>query len=338
MILAFIEHVQGAPTILSLEVLTFAQRLAQETTASLEAVVIGPRGGSAVGILTSYGVSTLHIADDPRLAEYAPAAWAHSIHELADHLQPELVIGTASDRGAEVMAHVAARMKLPLAANCTEVSPGDPFTVTRQRWGGSLLEEARLHGPIKLVTLAPHALTAQASPTRTEGATHQWTPVLEDKDFRVRLAPERETQTGKVSLAQARVVVGGGRGVGSAEGFALLEELAALLGGAVGCSRAVTSLGWRPHSDQVGQTGTRIAPDLYIACGISGAIQHVVGCRAAKHILAINTDPAAPIVAQADYAVIGDVQKVLTAVNAEIRRVKASEPSAASLTSSPGDG
>jgi len=103
--------------------------------------------------------------------------------------------------------------------------------------------------------------------------------------------------------------------------------LAGLLGGTVGCSRAVTSLGWRPHSDQVGQTGMRIAPDLYIACGISGAIQHMVGCRAAKHILAINTDAAAPIVEQADYAVIGDVQKVLAAVNAEVRRVKAGKPS-----------
>ena len=110
--------------------------------------------------------------------------------------------------------------------------------------------------------------------------------------------------------------------MGSAEGFASLQELADLLGGAVGCSRAVTSLGWRPHSDQVGQTGTRIAPDLYVACGISGAIQHMVGCRAAKHILAINTDAAAPIVAQADYAVIGDVQKVLVSVNAEIHRAK----------------
>ena len=143
----------------------------------------------------------------------------------------------------------------------------------------------------------------------------------------MRLKPQVEADTGKISLAQARVVVGGGRGVGSAEGFAALEELAGLLGGAVGCSRAVTSLGWRPHSDQVGQTGTRIAPDLYIACGISGAIQHMVGCRAAKHILAINTDPGAPIVAQADFAVIGDVQKVLAAVNAEVRRVKAGEPS-----------
>ncbi|HEV2013117.1 MAG TPA: electron transfer flavoprotein subunit alpha/FixB family protein [Candidatus Dormibacteraeota bacterium] len=322
MILAFVDHVDGAPTILSLEVLTMARRLAQEMAAPLDAVVIGPKGGSAAGIFTSYGVRALHVADDGRLAEYAPAAWAQSLVELVGREHPELVIGTASDRGAEVMAHLAARMALPLAANCTEVMPGDPFTVTRQRWGGSLLEEARVKGAVKLLTLAPHALTAEASPSRTDVATRQWTPRLEDKAFRVRIIPQVEADTGKISLAQARVVVGGGRGVGSAEGFASLEELAQHLGGAVGCSRAVTSLGWRPHSDQVGQTGTRIAPDLYIACGISGAIQHMVGCRAAKHILAINTDPAAPIVQQADYAVIGDVQKVLRAVNTQIRKVR----------------
>jgi electron transfer flavoprotein alpha subunit len=322
MVLAFIEHISGAPTTLSLEVLTMAGRLAREMRAPLEAVAIGPNGAAARGILSSYGVSTLHVADDPRLAEYAPAAWAHAIAELAGRVRPEVVIGTASDRGGEVIAHVAARMKLPLAANCTEIAPGDPFIVTRQRWGGSLLEEAQLKGAVKLLTLAPHGLTAEASPNRTEVATHTFAPVLADKDFRVRLVPQVEADTGKISLAQARVVIGGGRGVGSAEGFATLEELADLLGGAVGCSRVVTSLGWRPHSDQVGQTGTRIAPDLYIACGISGAIQHMVGCRAAKHILAINIDPAAPIVAQADYAVIGDVQKVLSAVNAEIRRAK----------------
>ena len=322
MILALVEHVDGAPNILSLEVLTIARQLARQMAVPLDTVVIGPRGASAAGILTSYGVATLHVADDPRLADYAPVAWAQSIAELAGQAHPDLVIGTGSDRGAEVMGHLAARMKLPLAANCTQVTPGDPLTVTRQRWGGSLLEEARLKGEIKLLTLAPHALTAEASPTRTEVVTRAWTPTLEDKDFRVRLIPERETQTGKISLAQARVVVGGGRGVGSAEGFASLEELAGLLDGAVGCSRAVTSLGWRPHSEQVGQTGTRIAPDLYIACGISGAIQHMVGCRASKHILAINTDPAAPIVSQADYAVIGDVQTVLSAVNAAVHKAK----------------
>jgi electron transfer flavoprotein alpha subunit len=307
---------------LSLEVLTMAARLARNMGMPLDAVAIGPKGAAARGVLTSYQVSSLHLADDLRLAEYAPAAWAHTIADLADRVNPKVVIGTASDRGGEVMAHVAARMTLPLAANCTEIVPGDPFIVTRQRWGGSLLEEAHLKGGVKLLTLAPHALTAEASPNRTEVATQTFAPVLDDKDFRVRLIPRVEAASGKISLAQARVVIGGGRGVGGAEGFATLEELAELLGGAVGCSRVVTSLGWRPHSDQVGQTGTRIAPDLYIACGISGAIQHMVGCRAAKHILAINTDPAAPIVAQADYAVIGDVHKVLSAVNAEIRRVK----------------
>jgi electron transfer flavoprotein alpha subunit len=329
MVLAFIEHVAGAPTMLSLEVLTMAARLARGKGEQLEAVAIGGKGAGVVGILSSYGVSTLHLADDPRLEGYAPAAWAHAIAELAGDVKPDIVVGTASDRGGEVMAHVATRMKLPMAANCTEIAPGDPFTVTRQRWGGSLLEEAHLKGTVKLLTLAPHALAAEASPSRTEVTTHTFSPALDDKDFRVRLIPQVEADTGKISLAQARVVVGGGRGVGSAEGFAALEELASLLGGAVGCSRAVTSLGWRPHSDQVGQTGTRIAPDLYIACGISGAIQHMVGCRAAKHILAINTDAGAPIVAQADYAVIGDVQKVLSAVNAEIKRVKAGEPSRA---------
>jgi electron transfer flavoprotein alpha subunit len=327
MILVFVEHIDGAPTALSLEALTMAGRLAQEMSVPLEAGVIGANGGSASGMLSSYGVNVLHVADDARLNEYAPAAWAQSLVELIERTHPVMVVGTASDRGSEVMAHVGARLSLPVAANCTAITPGDPLIVTRQRWGGSLLEDARLKGAVKLLTIAPHAVAAETSANRSEIKNQPWTPVLDDKDFRVRITPEVAADSGKISLAQARVVVGGGRGVGSAEGFAELEELAASLGGAVGCSRAVTSLGWRPHADQVGQTGTRIAPDLYIACGISGAIQHMVGCRAAKHILAINTDANAPIVTQADYAVIGDVHKVLAAVNAEIRRVKNLQPS-----------
>ncbi len=324
MVLAFLEHVGGAPTSLSLELLTMARRVAQQMGVRLEALLIGGSGASASGILSTYGVSVLHMADDERLTAYAPAAWAHTIVQLVETAHPAVVIGTGSDRGAEVMAHVAAWLRLPLAANCTEVIPGDPFLVTRQRWGGSLLEEARLKGAVKIVTAAPHAVTAEADAKPTEIDVETKRPSLEEKDFRVTVVPQVEADTGKISLAQARVVVGGGRGVGSAEGFQALEELASLLGGAVGCSRAVTSLGWRPHADQVGQTGMRIAPDLYIACGISGAIQHMVGCRAAKHILAINTDKDAPIVAQADYAVIGDVKAVVTAVTSEIRRLKPS--------------
>ena len=125
-----------------------------------------------------------------------------------------------------------------------------------------------------------------------------------------------------MSLADAKVVVSGGRGAGSTEGFAAIEELAGLLGGAVGCSRAVTIAGWRPHTDQVGQTGTKIAPEIYIPCGISGATQHMAGCKGAKRILAINTDPDAPMIANADYAVIGDLHEVVPAIVAEIRKAR----------------
>jgi electron transfer flavoprotein alpha subunit len=127
---------------------------------------------------------------------------------------------------------------------------------------------------------------------------------------------------GKVTLADAKVVVSGGRGVGSAEGFAIIEELAALLEGAVGCSRVVTSAGWRPHTDQVGQTGTKVSPDLYIACGISGATQHIAGLKGAKTLLAINDDAEAPILSHADYAVIGDLHQIVPAITAELRKAK----------------
>jgi electron transfer flavoprotein alpha subunit len=125
-----------------------------------------------------------------------------------------------------------------------------------------------------------------------------------------------------ISLAEAKVVVSGGRGVGSADGFAMLEELAGLLDAAVGCSRVVTSSGWRPHTDQVGQTGTKVSPDLYIACGISGATQHIAGCKGAKKILAINSDAEAPILASADYAVIGDLTEIVPAITAELRKAR----------------
>ena len=218
------------------------------------------------------------------------------------------------------MAHAAARLDLPLAANCVSAQPGEqpgePWQVVRQRWGGSLLEEATLAGAVKLLTVAQHVVAGRRSRSRSE----PFAPELSEADLAVRGRPPRGAAAGTVSLTDARVVVGGGRGVGSAEGFAVLEELAGLLGGAVGGSRVVTNLGWRAHADQVGQTGARIAPDLYIACGISGAIQHIVGCKGAKKILAINKDPNAPMLARSDYAVVGDLHEVVAAVIEELRR------------------
>ena len=147
-------------------------------------------------------------------------------------------------------------------------------------------------------------------------------PELVDADLVVRVRDRVAAASAGVSLPDAKVVVTGGRGVGSAEGFGPVEELAGLLDGAVGCSRAVTMAGWRPHTDQVGQTGSKIAPEIYIACGVSGATQHIAGCKGAKRILAVNTDPEAPIMSVADYAVIGDLHEVLPAISAELRRVR----------------
>ena len=242
---------------------------------------------------------------------YAPAAWAAAIAAAAGGA--DAIVAAGSDRGNELLAHVAARLDQPFAANVVDL---DGDVVTRVRWGGSLLEQARLHGSPKILTVAPHSQpAADAVPVELLG-------VPADADSTVRVLETVSESGGGVSLRDAKVVVSGGRGVGSSEAFAIIEELAGLLGGAVGCSRVVTSAGWRPHTDQVGQTGTKISADLYVACGISGATQHIAGAKGAKKILAINSDPEAPIFASADYAVIGDLHEVLPAISAEIRKAK----------------
>ena len=208
--------------------------------------------------------------------------------------------------------------------NCTEFDAkfngSQALRLVRARWGGSLLEESELDAPVKFVTLANHMVVPVEAP-----ASAKVTIIEVELDAAVRhsFVRERVDRVAGVTLATSPVVVGGGRGVGSAEGFASLEELAKLLNGIVGCSRAVTNNGWRNHTDQVGQTGTRIAPDIYFACGISGAIQHWVRAMASKNILAINIDKEAYIVSKAAYAVIGDLHQVVPAISAEIRRRRA---------------
>jgi electron transfer flavoprotein alpha subunit len=294
-VLVFLEDADD----LALQALTFARAYDGE----VDAVAFGEAPAVA-------GVRKIYVAE---VDGYAPQAWARAIAGL----DPTTVIAAGTDRGNEVLAHAAVMLDGVFAANVVKAS-GDE--VTRQRWGGSLLEEARLHGDVKLMTVAPH--TVEIEEVAGEPAVETFTPDLEDADLIARVVGRVDTSTGGLSLAEAPVVVSGGRGVGSAEGFAPLEELADLLGGVVGCSRAVTSAGWRPHTDQVGQTGTKIAPELYIPCGISGATQHMAGCKGAKKLLAINSDPEAPIMASADYAVVGDVGEIIPAITAELRRVR----------------
>jgi electron transfer flavoprotein alpha subunit len=289
--------------------------LARDLGGPLQALTVGEPGTE----LGAYGVETLHTVQDDRLGAYAPAAWAACLEQLIDRVQPDAVVAAGTNRGNEVLGHLAARRDLPFAANCIAV--GSDGSVTRVRWGGSLLEEARIHGDLKLLTVAPHMVEASTVNGGT-ATVERLEPDLADADLVVSVVEHAETPTAGISLAEAKVVVSGGRGVGSADGFGILEELAGVLNAAVGCSRVVTMAGWRPHTDQVGQTGTKVAPDLYIACGISGATQHIAGCKGAKKILAINSDAEAPILANADYAVIGDLTEIVPAITAELRKAQ----------------
>jgi len=325
----------------SLRALALARGLAAgaDGAGPLLAVTFGPAARLPLDVLGAAGVSEVYAVEPDQLEGYAPRAWARVLAGLAGAAGAGgpagagAVLAAATDRGSEVLAYLGAITGQPVAANCLEIAPapGGTYRLVRQRWAGLLLEDAVLAGSPALATVSADAGAADAGaagagttgdaaavPAGSRPVVHQHKPGLTEADLRVRAAVSAD-QGGGVSLATARVVVGGGRGVGGPDGFAPLEELADLLGGVVGVSRVVTSQGWRPHTQQVGQTGTRITPELYLACGISGAIQHMAGCGSAKHIIAVNTDPAAPIMSRADYAVIGDLGAVIPALVAALR-------------------
>jgi electron transfer flavoprotein alpha subunit len=316
-VLCLVEHDASGAADASLRALSFAHGVAGG--AEVAAVLFGPAGDVPRDVLASYGATSAHVAEPGHVPGYAPLAWARVLAGLATQTGAAAVVAAATDRGNEVLAHLAALLDLPMAANClsAQLHPGGTHQLVRQRWAGLLLEEAAMDGTPALLTLATEAIQAAEVAGPAELAVHTLQPGLAGGDLRVR-ASESAGHSSGASLATARVVVGGGRGVGGPDGFAPLEELAALLGGVVGVSRVVTSEGWRPHRQQVGQTGTKITPELYLACGISGAIQHMAGCAGAKHLVAVNTDPGAPILSHADYAVIGDLREVIPALIAAL--------------------
>jgi len=320
-VLCLVEEADGLVADVSLRALTFARQLAGSSGQAVAAAVFGDPQIVPVELLSGYGVSDAHAIRSPQTpGGYAPQAWARALAGLSSELPASAVVAAGTDRGQEVLAHLGAITGLPTAANCVSAAADEPgrWRLVRHRWAGSLLEDAELEAPVAMLTVAPDAVVAEPAATPAHTSVHRYEPSLSDADLVVRAVESAEPSAG-VSLATARVVIGGGRGVGGPEGFAPLEELAGLLGGVLGVSRVVTSEGWRPHKQQVGQTGTRISPELYLACGISGAIQHMAGCLSARHIVAVNTDAEAPIIAHADYAVIGDLNEVIPALVSAIR-------------------
>ncbi|HSK59847.1 MAG TPA: FAD-binding protein, partial [Actinomycetospora sp.] len=277
MVLAVIERDgDGTPTAESAEVLAAARHLAEEIGEPVGAVAVG-EPGDLPDDLAKRGVAQLHLLQHELLADGPPSCTGEALAQLvASRLvaaqRPAAVLAPSTDRSTEAMAWAAAELGVPLATACTDVRPGEPWEITRERSGGILLEDAALDAPIHLVTLRPGAPAPSETAAADEVTVHVVVPDLDASVPRARLVDRRPRAAG-MTLTTAPVVVAGGRGVGSAEGYAVLEELAGLVGGAVGCSRVATNNGWRPHADQVGRTGTRISPDLYVACGISGATQ-----------------------------------------------------------------
>jgi electron transfer flavoprotein alpha subunit len=329
MILVFVETGETGAAEVSLETITFARILAERIGGPVQAVVVGALPEKVVDELGGYGVAEVHHATGDAVAAYGGAAWAAAVQAAAAATDADAIVAPGTPRGMEVAAHLAARLDVPMAANVVGIGEGPaedaesalPLRVTRQVVGGAALEEMVLPERPAVLTVAGHAVAAERGDPLS-ATLREFSPAVAEADLVARVVstePVEELERSS-GLKSARVVVGAGRGVGRADGFDDVVELAELLGGALGVSRVVTSLGWRAHHEQIGQTGSRISPELYIPCGISGAIQHWAGCSSSRTILAINTDEDAPMVTKATYAVIGDMHDVVPAINAEIRR------------------
>jgi len=319
MILVYVEiDAEGAVAEVSRETLTLARSLsAAGGGVPVDVVAIG---APEPATLAAYGVRDVHLAAGDDFAEYAAAAHAAAVQAARAAAGSVVVMAGGSARGTEVLAHVAAREGVAMAANVVAFGGLAPFVVTRQVVGGAVLEEMRLGERPAVFTVAGHAVEATPADTTGTATVRPLAVEVAESDLVARVRSTAPRPAGEAgNLKQARVVVGAGRGAGGPDGFGPVLELADLLGGSLGVSRVVTSLGWRPHHEQVGQTGSRISPEIYIPCGISGAIQHWAGCASSKVILAINTDAEAPMVTKATYAVIGDMHEVVPALNEALR-------------------
>ena len=323
MILVLVEtDLEGGAVEVSLEAVTFARDLsAAGNGVPVDAVVVGTVSEDLRAELAAYGVRTVHQVGGDDVAAYSGAGWASAISSVRDAAGSVVVMAAGTDRGNELMAHVAARAGASMAANVLSFSGLSPFVVTRQVVGGAAMEEMNLHQRPAVFTVAGHAVEAKPASAAGPGDLVAHTPQIAAADLVARVVSTEQPEADlSGALSSAKVVVGAGRGVGGADKFGDVLDLTDLLGATLGVSRVVTSAGWRPHHEQVGQTGSRISPELYVPCGISGAIQHWAGCSSAKTILAINSDAEAPMVTRATYAVIGDLHEIVPAINAEIRR------------------
>jgi electron transfer flavoprotein alpha subunit len=317
-VLAIAEQRDGLFRKVTFEALSEGRRIADALGADMTALVIGADVERTAGELATYGADNIIVADRPDLAEYLTDAYTTVVAGVIADLDPQIVVLGASVQGKDLAARLAARLDAGLAMDCTAVRVDDGNIVaTRPIYGGKVLAEVALNGKPQIVATRPNAMSIVES---VKTAVIEKSAV-DPGESQLRFV-EKTLEAEKVELTEADIIVSGGRGMGGPD-YSLVENLAAALGAAVGASRSAVDEGWRPHSDQVGQTGKVVSPNLYIACGISGAIQHLAGMSSSKVIVAINKDPEAPIFSKADYGLVGDLFEIVPLITEEVKKRKA---------------
>lgn len=319
-ILVFAEQRENKFKKPAFEAVRTARTLADQLGGEVVGLVIGGAVQSIAPSLGGYGASRVCVAEDARLGMYSPTAYANIIAATAVSEQATVVILPATAMGKDLAARVAVKLDAGLASDCIALTvESGEMVATRPVYAGKALTTVKVGSAVKVFTLRPNVFSA-GEVTGPAVPVHKVAYAPGEKDFAC-VVKEVKQSSGKLDVAEADIIVTGGRGMKGPEHFNLIEQLADAVGGAVGASRAVVDAGWRPHEEQVGQTGKTVSPSLYIAVGVSGAIQHLAGMSSSKYIVAVNKDKDAPIFQVATYGIVGDAFEVLPAFTAEVKKL-----------------
>nr|BEK69758.1 electron transfer flavoprotein subunit alpha/FixB family protein [Kitasatospora purpeofusca] len=317
-ILVLVDHADGAVRKPALELLTLARRIGEPSAVVLGA---GDKAAELAAKAAEYGAAKVYVADGAEFADQLVVPKVDALAQIAKAADVAAVLVTSSGEGKEVAARVALRLGSGLITDAVDLEAGDNGPVATQSvFAASFQVKSTVTHGAPVITVKPNAVAPEAAPAA--GAVEDVTVAFTGNAAKV-VSRTPRVSSGRPELTEAAIVVSGGRGVGAAEGFGVVEELADALGAAVGASRAAVDAGWYPHSSQVGQTGKQVSPQLYIAAGISGAIQHRAGMQTSKTIVAVNKDPEAPIFELVDYGVVGDLFEVLPQLTGEVKARKA---------------
>jgi electron transfer flavoprotein alpha subunit len=322
-VMVIAEQRDGEIRKVSYEVVSEGKRLADKLGQKVTAVLLGHNIKAKAGSLGHYGADKIVVADDARLANYTPDAYAAVVAQVVKANDPAVLLLGASVAGKDLAARLSARLGVGMAQDCTVFSiDNGRLNAIRPIYAGKAYAKVSFSDNYPhTATARPNVMPLNPPDTSKTAEIADATVTLDDAALKTKVADVLKEAAGKVDLTEADKIVSGGRGMKGPEGFKVLEDLASVMGASVGASRSAVDAGWRPHTDQVGQTGKVVSPNLYIACGISGAIQHLAGMSTSKIVVAINKDPDAPIFQKADYGVVDDLFKIVPALTEEVKKL-----------------